>query len=380
MKDLEELERELKSNNDIINAITHDLMHELKSFNVKALRHRTNAKTFNDLIPKTGGNPVINVIISTFRSGSTFMEEIFRSFPGTFLHHEVLMHYGSIRITNETQSVQGAADVHQMFHCNYEGLDLFLDKAKESSNGILVRNERVYRYLSDKSKYTKEFLSETCERFPVQAAKLNRLSLKYGKRFLEDDTLNIRMLFLFRDPRGVLNSRLELVEKISQNYTSPWSVEERLQAMSKRIYYNPAQLCKDLVGDLIAAKELVQKYPTRFTVVRYEDFAMDVFQQAPTLFSIMGLPYPRQVLEFIMKHVGDTKGSYYSTFRRSNETVWRWREEMTFEEVDYIQRSCERAFSMGGYVVAESENELKSGFTPIRTEIYRIHEYFDKIN
>lgn len=48
-----------------------------------------------------------------------------------------------------------------------------------------------------------------------------------------------------------------------------------------------------MVEDYRAAEQLLQQYPGRFKVVRYEDFTLDVEQQAPELFHFFGLPFDK---------------------------------------------------------------------------------------
>lgn len=291
------------------------------------------------------------------------------------------MHFGSDKIKKVKESLQAVKDVLQMFHCNYEGLDRFMDIARDAHNRILVRNERVFSQLENKTAYTKQFLTEACKTFPFQVAKLNRLHLSFAEEILKDVTLNLRMLFLFRDPRGLINSRLDVLALINKTRDNATKVLDKLQKSES--YYSPTVICKNLIQDLKAAKELIQKYPTRFTVVRYEDFAVHVFDKAPALFNTMGLPFHNQVLEFIKEHTGRKDGNVYSTFRNANNTVFRWTTDFNFEQVDYMQKSCWPALKLGGYLEATSEDELVNNFIPLDTSEYNIYDYFnelDKIN
>lgn len=52
-----------------------------------------NERKLNDLIMEKGGQPIRNVIFTTWRSGSTFLGETLDSHPGTFYHYEPLLHF-----------------------------------------------------------------------------------------------------------------------------------------------------------------------------------------------------------------------------------------------------------------------------------------------
>lgn len=51
------------------------------------------SRKLNDLVMEKGGQPIRNVIFTTWRSGSTFLGETLDSHPGTFYHYEPLLHF-----------------------------------------------------------------------------------------------------------------------------------------------------------------------------------------------------------------------------------------------------------------------------------------------
>jgi hypothetical protein len=50
------------------------------------------------LVLDKGGTPIRNVILTTWRSGSTFLGDLVISHPGTFYHYEPLLHFGITRV------------------------------------------------------------------------------------------------------------------------------------------------------------------------------------------------------------------------------------------------------------------------------------------
>lgn len=178
-------------------------------FDYRELSDRAAVYDLEGLTPETGGKPIINVIVTTFRSGSNFMEDILESFPGTFTHHETLWHYGPVRIRDEVRGAAAVSDLIDMMHCNYDRQEKYL-RAVQEKESSLKRNERVWNYLPEEKKHTLDFLSSACKQFPIQGMKLTRLLLRDAEPMLKDPTLNLKMIFLIRDPRGMLLSRWEL--------------------------------------------------------------------------------------------------------------------------------------------------------------------------
>jgi hypothetical protein len=86
-----------------------------------------------------------------------------------------------------------------------------------------------------------------CEMFPFQVMKIVRLRLKLVDTLLEDDDLEMRVLHLVRDPRGIIHSRQGL----------EWC---RKNSMCS----NLVNVCSDMVNDYHAAVEFSEKFPEQF--------------------------------------------------------------------------------------------------------------------
>ena len=75
------------------------------------------------------------------------------------------------------------------------------------------------------------------------------------EELLRDADLSLKVIFLVRDPRGVMNSR------DSMDWCSDSSACGSVDVM-----------CKDLFSDVRYANELNEKYPNRLILVRYTHY------------------------------------------------------------------------------------------------------------
>ena len=82
-----------------------------------------------------------------------------------------------------------------------------------------------------------------------------RLRMTLVEELLRDADLSLKVIFLVRDPRGVMNSR------DSMDWCSDSSACGSVDVM-----------CKDLYSDVRYANELNEKYPNRLLLVRYAHF------------------------------------------------------------------------------------------------------------
>ena len=71
------------------------------------------------------------------------------------------------------------------------------------------------------------------------------------KELLQDADLSLKVIFLVRDPRGVMNSRDSM----------DWCTDEACG--------NVEVMCRDLMNDTEYATELNKKFPNRILLVRY---------------------------------------------------------------------------------------------------------------
>lgn len=129
-------------------------------------------------------------------------------------------------------------------------------------------------------------------------------------------SLNVRLVLLVRDPRGTLQSR-----------------KHRDWCPGRPDCDHPATLCRDMVSDYEAAKELLDAYPDRLKVVRYEDLSLEPFQGAQDILKFYGLPFDRTVEIFLETHTKMDYGGVSSTFRDSKSAPFHWLKDLQYSEV-----------------------------------------------
>lgn len=127
-----------------------------------------------------------------------------------------------------------------------------------------------------------------------------------------------------------------------------------------------------MVEDYRAAEQLLQQYPDRFKVVRYEDFTLGVNQQAPDLFHFLEMPLHQKVQTFLESHQQESwiHRIIYDecrTHRDMNATALRWTHELSFAQVFEIQNACQDAIKLWGYKEVKEEDELRNDFNPLFT-------------
>lgn len=306
--------------------------------------------TLQKLTPDTGGKPFRSVIITTWRSGSTFLGDILNAMPANFYHYEPLLNYDIIQIRSGPNAAIAVRNLRQLLKCNYTNMAEYLEYG-QTHNFLFNHNTRLWQYcrIYPQLCWNPHFLASFCQLFPLQSMKVVRLRLALAEPILKDTQLsNVRLVLLIRDPRGTLQSR-----------------KHREWCPGQPDCDDPATLCHDMESDYYAARSLLREYPERLKVIRYEDLSLDPYPMTQAILSFYGLPFDAAVEEFLDSHTRSDIGGVSSTFRDSKSAPFHWINDLSFHEIERIQGSCTEAMRLWGYRLAERATFRRRSFFPL---------------
>ena len=177
--------------------------------------------------------------------------------------------------------------------------------------------------------------------------------------------MNLKVIFLVRDPRGVYHSR-------SSGTVKTWCKKDECA--------NPKVGCRDLSNDIQAAFDLETRYPGSVRLVRYEDLSMFPEKTSRKMFSFLDLPFTKDISLSIKNHTSTEKlmvvkhkktkkleeqKDIYGTARNSSATAFAWRENLSFPEMKKIQEACKEPMEKLGYKLVLNKEGMKSEDLPI---------------
>lgn len=127
------------------------------------------------------------LIVSSWRSGSSFIGEILSSFPASFYHFEPLMPYSRGKIRGAPKDKLGHDVIKKLFNCDYSEMREYLQYAKQTGL-LLQRNKRLWNWTSDvgDAVYDEEFLTDFCRLFPLHVMKIVLMRLDVAAKLLND--------------------------------------------------------------------------------------------------------------------------------------------------------------------------------------------------
>jgi hypothetical protein len=172
---------------DVLNYQRQQIAEEMLNYEYPNGRFAVEAKNLQELTPETGGTPMRSIIITTWRSGSTFLGDILNAMPGNYYHYEPLLTYDIMQIRGPPHDKPAIKSLKKLLKCNYTGMEEYLDFG-QAHNYLFTHNSRLWSqcHLFPNFCYQPKFLEPFCKLFPLQSMKVVRLRMRIAASLLRD--------------------------------------------------------------------------------------------------------------------------------------------------------------------------------------------------
>ncbi|KAJ7319666.1 hypothetical protein JRQ81_019177 [Phrynocephalus forsythii] len=269
---------------------------------------------------------------ATWRTGSSFLGELFNQHPDVFYLYEPMWHLWQALYPGDALSLQGALRdmMRSLFRCDFSAVGLI--------DGAACERRCPPRGLRE--------LEAECRKYPVVVIKDVRL-LELGALLplLRDPELDLRVIQLFRDPRAVHNSRLKAKQAL---------LRESIQPRAEFFLGGALEvICQGWLRDVLWARGAPAWLRARYAPLRYEDLVREPRAQLRRLLRFADLPAPGALEDFALNM---TRGGAYSSerpflisARDAREAVHAWRERLSRDQVRQVEAACGEAMRLLGY-------------------------------
>ncbi|XP_027693632.1 carbohydrate sulfotransferase 1 [Vombatus ursinus] len=180
------------------------------------------------------------------------------------------------------------------------------------------------------------------------------------RALVEDPRLNLKVIQLVRDPRGILASR-------SETFRDTYRLWRIWDGTGRKPYnLDVTQLttvCEDFWNSVSTGLTRPPWLKGKYMLVRYEDLARNPMKKTEEIYEFLGIPLDSHVERWIHNNTrGDRSSSKhkYGTVRNSAATAEKWRFRLSYDIVAFTQNACQQVLAQLGYKVASSEQELKN--------------------
>ncbi|CAJ1057032.1 carbohydrate sulfotransferase 6 [Xyrichtys novacula] len=325
------------------------------------------------------------LLLSSWRSGSSFLGQAFSQHPSVFYLMEPAWHVWNILHDKGLKVLRMAVrDLFRgMFQCDLSVMEAYLPEQHNVSALFMWFQSRALcsppacpltprNQLNNETRCMKacdarglQLAQDACSTYSHVVLKAVRfLELESLYPLLQDPHLDIRIIHLVRDPRAVLRSREAVAQGLARDDTILMGHENTPPAELQ--YKVMQEICRSHVR--INERAILKPPPFlkgRYKMVRYEDVARNPLEEIKDIYEFVGLEMTPELVEWIY-HVthGRGKGSLREAFdvtsRNAADVSQAWRSTLPHEKVKRIQEVCKEATSLLGYRTVDSEEEQKS--------------------
>ncbi|KAM4796672.1 carbohydrate sulfotransferase 7 [Rhinophrynus dorsalis] len=338
---------------------------------------------------------------ATWRTGSSFLGELFNQHPRVFYLYEPAWHMWQSLYPGDAESLQGALRdlLGSLFRCDFSALRLYTGGNLTTvglfgwkSNKVICSaplctnpgdsstaggpRERVGLVEPGDCEQLcpalpLRELERECRRYPVMVIKdVRLLEVSALLPLLRDPELNVRVVQLFRDPRAVHNSRLRskrslLRESLQVLRSRLRGVDPAIRAQQqKQLHQGGADyllsgslevICQAWLRDLLLLHGSAPAWlRQRYLKLRYEDLVLRPREELSRLLRFVGLPEVPELEDFALNM---TRGASYSSdkpflvsARDAREAVGAWRERLSRAQVRMVEEACGEAMTALSYL------------------------------
>ncbi|XP_030051217.1 carbohydrate sulfotransferase 6-like [Microcaecilia unicolor] len=318
------------------------------------------------------------LILSTWRSGSSFVGQLFNQNPEVFYMMEPFWHIWK-KLANESPhllQISARNLLRSLFLCDMAELKSYLPQNHFLSDifmwpesralcsppacNAFQRTDIIDRQICFKDCHQVLFtkLEEACRTYSHIVVKAVRfLDLEVLYPLLRDPTLNMKIIHLVRDPRAIFSSR----QYVGLNDSNV--IISKSKNSEPNISLVMQEICKAQVKIYSAAKESSPPFPTdRYRLVRFEDLVKDPLAYLKQWYKAMGLIMSSKLESWVYNISHQTAPKIKGLMPISGDSkriAEHWRDKLSFQKVKEVQDFCQQDMEVFGYRPVWSIKEQK---------------------
>uniref|UniRef100_A0A1A7WXG7 Sulfotransferase n=2 Tax=Iconisemion striatum TaxID=60296 RepID=A0A1A7WXG7_9TELE len=324
------------------------------------------------------------LLLSSWRSGSSFLGQVFSQHPSVFYLMEPAWHVWTSMQKPGARILRMAVRdcLRSLYQCDFSVMDAYLPENHNVSSLFMwyqsralcsppacsittrgqMSNETQCRLMCDSQSLQK--VEDACSSYSHVVLKDTRFfELESLYPLLQDPNLDLRIVHLVRDPRAVMRSREESAKSFERD--NAVVLEQRNVPAGEVQYKVMQEICRSHVR--INERAILKPPPFlkgRYKMVRYEDVALNPLKEISDIYDFVGLDLTNEMAEWIYKVThgkgkGSRKEAFQITSRNAADVSQAWRTALPHNKVKRVQEVCKGAMSVLGYRTVDSEKEQK---------------------
>ncbi|XP_063053348.1 carbohydrate sulfotransferase 6 isoform X2 [Engraulis encrasicolus] len=348
--------------------------------------HPTSSSSSSSSSSTSSQGKVHVLLLSSWRSGSSFLGQVFSQHPSVFYLMEPAWHvWMTLRMSGARELRMAVRDtLRQVLKCDLSVMDSYMPPHPNVSQLFMWSHSRALCSapacaLTPRGAFSNETdCKKRCDARGLGGAEAacksySHVVLKEVRIFeleslyplLHDPELDLRIVHLVRDPRAVWRSREQSAKALAQD--SAVVLEQKMsEAKGAEAQYRVMQeVCRSHVR---LHETALLKPPHflrgRYKMVRFEDLVRDPLGQINGIYQFTGLDMTPRLQNWVYnithgKGKGTKKEAFSITSRNAEDVSRAWRTSLPYEKVRRIQEVCKGAMSLLGYRAVNSDKEQR---------------------
>ncbi|XP_072285520.1 carbohydrate sulfotransferase 6-like [Pyxicephalus adspersus] len=334
------------------------------------------------------------LILSSWRSGSSFLGQIFNHHPDVFYVYEPARMVW-VKYPNEKASLlhYPVRDLlRSLYNCDMSPLHDYLPRNGRYisdlpfwSESWALCSQPACKAFSKDTDYDRPSCFQRCGYVPLekmtQACKIHKhvvlktvrvLDLRVLLPLLRDDNLDLRIVHLVRDPRAVAYSRqnfdlLRDEDLIVARDTVHWENKVTIPNITNVM----ANICRAQVAINEFSQKADLSLAGSYMLVRHEDLARKPLSTVQKIYKFAGLSFTERHQNWLYNITHQTKPQkdrFMFFAADSKKIIQKWRGGLQHKNVLEIQEQCKKAMGIFGYLPVNTLKEQRNLNFNVMTE------------
>ncbi|XP_006742581.1 carbohydrate sulfotransferase 4 [Leptonychotes weddellii] len=340
---------------------------------------------FNSLSTKEEPKPMHVLVLSSWRSGSSFVGQLFGQHPDVFYLMEPAWHIWMTFTHSTAWRLHMAVRdlIRAIFLCDMSVFDAYMKPSPRRQSSLFQwENSRALcsppacnifsrdmiipqahcKLLCSKQPF--EVVEKACRSYShVVLKEVRFFNLQVLYPLLRDPSLNLHIVHLVRDPRAVFRSREHTIRELMIDSRIVMGQHWEKIKEKDQPYYVMQVICQSQLEIYKAVQSLPKALRQRYMLVRYEDLVQDPIAQTAQMYKYVGLKFLPHLQTWVYNSTrgkGMGHHAFHTNARNALNVSQAWRWTLPYGNVSRLQKVCNDTMTLLGYHLVRSEQEQKN--------------------
>ncbi|XP_011832131.1 PREDICTED: carbohydrate sulfotransferase 4 [Mandrillus leucophaeus] len=325
------------------------------------------------------------LVLSSWRSGSSFVGQLFGRHPDVFYLMEPAWHVWMTFKQSTAWTLHMAVRdlIRAVFLCDMSVFDAYMEPGPRRQSSLfqwensralcsapacdIIPREEIIpqahcRLLCSQQPF--EVVEKACHSYShVVLKEVRFFNLQSLYPLLKDPSLNLHIVHLVRDPRAVFRSRERTKGDLMIDSRIVMGQHEHKLKEEDQPYYVMQVICQSHLEIYKTIQSLPKALQERYLLVRYEDLVRAPVAQTSRMYEFVGLeflPHLHTWVHNITRGKGMGDHAFQTNARDALNVSQAWRWSLPYEKVSRLQKACGDAMNLLGYRHVRSEQEQRN--------------------